>query len=290
MIMWEYTDAVRDHYLNPRNVGEIENPDGFGEVGNIKCGDALRLTFTLDENKKIKEVKFKTFGCGSAIASSSVLTEMVRGLTLEEAEKITNDDIAKTLGGLPDAKIHCSVMGQDALKSAIEYYRNGKKTLEKKAKSRIVCTCFNIEEDDIVQKIRLNGLTSVEQVTNYTKAGGACGNCKEEIAKIIKRTLDEMDEENNEKEVKTPAQKDTHKKFTTFEKIERVRKVLNEIVRPGLQSDGGDCEFVDIDGNEVMIKLLGHCAGCPFSKATAKEFIEKELQENAFDKAIVVLK
>ena len=288
--MWEYTDEVRDHYLNPRNVGEIENPDGFGEVGNIKCGDALRLTFTLDENKKIKDVKFKTFGCGSAIASSSVLTEMVKGLTLEEAEKITNDDIAKTLGGLPDAKMHCSVMGQDALKSAIGYYRNGGKTIKKEEKSRLVCACFNVYEDDIINRIRQNGLVSVEQITNYTKAGGGCGNCKNEIENILKRTLAQMDDEHNHGDEKgensIPAAK---KKLTAFEKIERIRKVLNEVVRPGLQNDGGDCEFVDIDGNEITIKLLGHCAGCPFSQATAKEFIEKELQEKAFEKATVVV-
>ncbi|MDR0304133.1 MAG: Fe-S cluster assembly protein NifU [Chitinispirillales bacterium] len=287
--MWEYTDEVRDHYLHPRNVGEIENPDGFGEVGNIKCGDALRLTFTLDENKKINDAKFKTFGCGSAIASSSVLTEMVKGLSLEEAEKITNDDIAKTLGGLPDAKMHCSVMGQDALKSAIEYYRNGKKPFVKEVKSRLICTCFNVYENDIIEKIRLNGLTSVEQVTNYTKACGGCGKCGEEISGIIKKTLAQMDEEHNHETEKPKLSKDANKKLTVFEKIEKVRKVLNETVRPGLQNDGGDCEFVDIDGNEITVKLLGHCTSCPFSQATAKEFIEKELQENAFENAIVTL-
>ncbi|MCL1946875.1 MAG: Fe-S cluster assembly protein NifU [Chitinivibrionia bacterium] len=288
--MWEYTDEVRDHYLNPRNVGEIENPDGFGEVGNIKCGDALRLTFTLDKNKKIKDAKFKTFGCGSAIASSSVLTEMVKGLTLEEAEKITNDDIAKTLGGLPDAKMHCSVMGQDALKSAIEYYRSGGETAKKEEKSRLICACFNVYEDDIINQIRQNGLVSVEQITNYTKAGGGCGNCKGEIENILKRALSQMDDEHNHGGEKSENSTNlAKKKLTTFEKIEKIRKVLNEVVRPGLQSDGGDCEFVDIDGNEITIKLLGHCAGCPFSQATAKEFIEKELQEKAFEKATVVV-
>jgi NifU-like protein len=259
--MWEYSDKVRDHYLNPRNVGEIENPDGFGEVGNIKCGDALRFTFTLDENKKIKDAKFKTFGCGSAIASSSVLTEMVKGKTLEDAEKITNDEIAKTLGGLPSAKMHCSVMGQDALKAAIEYYRHGGKTVKKESKSRLVCHCFNVHEDEIVQQIRKNGLTTVEQVTNYTKAGGGCGKCKDDIENILKRTLAEMDEEHNHEEetaVKKSAETQVaNKKLTTFEKIERIRKVINEVIRPGLQNDGGDCEFVDIDGNEVTSNTIG---------------------------------
>ena len=291
--MWEYTEKVRDHYLNPRNVGEIENPDGLGEVGNIKCGDALRLTFSLDENKKIKDAKFKTFGCGSAIASSSVLTEMVKGKTIDEAEKITNEEIATELGGLPNEKMHCSVMGQDALKSAIEYYRNGGKTAKKEEPSRLVCACFNVYEDEIVRQIRQNGLTSVEQITNYTKAGGGCGKCKDEIENILKHTLAEMDEEHNhghgESEEKSQPIQNTNKKLTTFEKIERIRKTLNEVVRPGLQNDGGDCEFVDIDGNEITIKLMGNCAGCPFSNATAKGFIEKELQEHAFKEAVVAL-
>lgn len=108
--MWNYTDKVMDHFLHPRNVGEVENPDGVGEVGNAACGDALKLTFKLDKEGRIADVKFKTFGCASAIASSSALTELVKGKTLEEAEKITNQQIADMLGGLPEAKMHCSVM------------------------------------------------------------------------------------------------------------------------------------------------------------------------------------
>src|SRR4030042_3559131 len=159
--MWEYTDKVKEHFLNPRNVGEIENPDGVAEVGSIACGDALKLTFKLDENKKIVDAKFKTFGCASAIASASAMTEIIKGMTIEEAMKVTNQDIADYLGGLPEEKMHCSVMGREALESAIANYR-GEKVV--KEDFEIVCKCFGVTDREIIKAIRENDLKPVEQV------------------------------------------------------------------------------------------------------------------------------
>lgn len=116
-----YSEKVMDHFQNPRNVGEIENADGVGEVGNAKCGDIMRMYISV-ENGVITDVKFKTFGCGSAIATSSIATEMVKGKTLEEALKLTNKAVAEALDGLPPVKMHCSVLAEDALKAAIYDY------------------------------------------------------------------------------------------------------------------------------------------------------------------------
>ena len=121
-----YTDTVMDHFMNPRNVGEIENPSGVGEVGNANCGDVMKMYLDI-ENNVIKDVKFETFGCGSAIASSSMATEMIKGKTVEEALAISNKDVVDALGGLPAHKLHCSVLAEEAIKSAVkDYYdRNG---------------------------------------------------------------------------------------------------------------------------------------------------------------------
>jgi nitrogen fixation NifU-like protein len=121
-----YTEKVKDHFLNPRNVGEIKNPDGFGKVGNTVCGDVMAIYIKIKDNK-IVDIKFKTFGCAAAVATSSVLTEMVKGKTIDEALKITRDDVANELGGLPAIKMHCSNLAADALREAIKDYKNKKK-------------------------------------------------------------------------------------------------------------------------------------------------------------------
>ena len=183
--MWNYSDKMMDHFRNPRNVGQIENPDGTATVGSLACGDALTFQFKLGEDGRIADAKFKTFGCASAIASSSALTEMVIGKTLEEASAITNAQIAEYLGGLPPQKMHCSVMGREALEAAVENYRTGKNT-DRNLEEETLCSCFSVSENEIRRVITENQLTSVEEVVNFTKAGGGCGRCREKIEAILK--------------------------------------------------------------------------------------------------------
>jgi len=182
--MWNYSDKMMDHFRNPRNVGTIDHPDGTATVGSLACGDALTFQFKLDAEGRIAEAKFQTFGCASAIASSSALTEMVLGKTLEEAARITNKEIADYLDGLPPQKMHCSVMGREALEAAIRNFRTGANA-DRNLEDTLLCTCYNVSENEIRRVITENSLTTVEEVTNFTKAGGGCGRCKEGIQKIL---------------------------------------------------------------------------------------------------------
>jgi NifU-like protein len=275
--MWDYTDKVKDHFLNPRNVGEIENPDGTGEVGSLACGDALRLTFKLNEKKEIAEAKFKTFGCASAIASSSALTEIIKGMTLEQAEKVTNQDIADYLGGLPLEKMHCSVMGREALEAAIAHYR-GQET--EKEDFEIVCNCFGVTDRDIVRAIRENNLSTVEQVTYYTKAGGGCGQCHPKIEALIERVRIEMGKE-------APPLKPEKKKLTNIQKIKLIQETLGREIVPALKADGGDLDLLDIEGSKVYVALRGSCSFCPSSELTLKQYVEAKLREFVSDDIMV---
>ena len=262
--MWEYSDKVKDHFLNPRNVGEVENPDGAALVGNIACGDALKLTFKLDENGRIRDVGFKTFGCASAIASASALTEMIKGMTIEEAAKITDQDIADYLGGLPKEKIHCSVMGREALEKAIAKYK-GETVPE--AEGKIICECFGVTEPEIERVVRDHDLKTVEEVTNYTKAGGGCGNCIETIQEIIDRVRSQ------------PGQAPARPRLTNIQKIRMIEETIQREIRPSLQHDGGDIELIDVVGDRVLVATRGACASCAAAQITLKDFVEAKLKE-----------
>jgi NifU-like protein len=267
--MWNYTEKVLDHFRNPRNVGVIPHPDGIGEVGSLACGDALKFTFKLGKDGRIADAKFQTFGCASAIASSSALTEIVKGMTLEEAGKVTNQHIADYLGGLPEQKMHCSVMGREALEVAIENYRTGK-TVKKILEGKVICTCFGVTEEEIERAIRENNLTTVEQVTNYTKAGGGCGQCQPDIEKIIKRIREER---------KKVAAQSAPRKMTGVQRIKLIEETIEREIRPMLKKDGGDLELIDVSGNKVTISFRGMCAGCQVAEFTMKDVVEAKLRE-----------
>ncbi len=283
--MWDYTDKVLDHFKNPRNVGELKDADGTGQVGSLICGDALKLMIKVDKKTEvITDIKFQTFGCASAIASSSVLTEMAKGKTLKEASKITNQDIADRLGSLPEQKMHCSVMGMEALEAAIKSYRQGGKPVvfEEEPGSRIVCKCFNVTEQAIIKAINTNHLGTVEDVTHFTKAGGACGACKGDIQKILDKVL-------ACRLPQKPAQeKKSFVKMTIVEKIKAVEQVFDQEIKPKLNLDGGSIELVDISGNKISVKLLGMCGGCPSASLTIKNFVEKILREKLEDNSLEV--
>jgi len=263
--MWEYTDKVKDHFLNPRNVGVLEDADGVGEVGSIACGDALTFYFKLDKNGKIKDATFQTFGCASAIASSSALTEMVKGMTLEEAQKITNEDIADYLGGLPKEKMHCSVMGRDALEKAVTCYRGEP---EKEVEGEIVCECFGVTDREIERVVQENKLTTIEDVTDYVKAGGGCGNCHDRIQEIIDSILGT-----------TQPVKEKRPALTNLQKIKLIEESIEREINPTLKKDAGHLELIDVDGNRVLVRMGGNCASCAKSPVTLKHYVESKLRE-----------
>ena len=278
--MWDYTKKVKEHFLNPRNVGYIEDPDGMGEVGSLACGDALRLMFRLDEEGRIQDARFQTFGCGSAIASSSALTEIIKGMTLDEAEKVTNQQIADYLGGLPEQKMHCSVMGREALEAAIENYRTGK-TGQNKIEGRVTCICFGVTEKDIERAIQENHLTTVEEVTNYTKAGGGCGGCHDEIEAIISRVT-------GQPPTAEPVKDKPRTRLTNIQKIQMITETIEREVRPALRKDGGDIELIDVDGNTVIVALRGNCAQCRVANFTLRDVVQAKLREFVHDELAVV--
>ncbi len=275
--MWDYTEKVKEHFLHPRNVGEIENADAVGMIGNIVCGDALKLTLKIDkETNRIIDAKFQTFGCASAIASSSVLTELLKGKTVDEALQISNQDIANYLGGLPEEKMHCSVMGREALEAAIKDYKGEAEVIA--SQEKIVCKCFNVSEEKIRKVAVENHLTTVEEITNFTKAGGACGSCQSEIEAILKDVW-------SIKEPPKPTPGPS-KKLTNLQKIALIQDVLEREIRPRLQADGGDIELIDIDGNKVIVGFRAMCVSCPMGGVTLKS-IEEKLKEVVGEEIVV---
>ncbi len=274
--MWDYSEKVKEHFFSPRNSGALAEANAVGDVGSLNCGDALRLMLKVDpETETIQNARFQTFGCGSAIASSSALTEIIKGMKLDDALKVSNQDIADYLDGLPPEKMHCSVMGREALQAAIANYR-GEVWSDDHEEGALICKCFAIDAVLIEETVRANGLSTVEDVINYTKAGGGCSSCHEGIEEILVKVLSERGETFSphsveRKEAAKPA------KLTNLQRIKRIESVLDS-VRPQLQRDHGDIELVDVDGKTIYVNMTGACAGCQMEAMTLQG-IQQKLME-----------
>ncbi|HJA78186.1 Fe-S cluster assembly protein NifU [uncultured Desulfovibrio sp.] len=271
--MWNYTDAVHDHFLHPRNAGPLADANAIGEVGSLACGDALKLYLRINDKGIIEDAGFETFGCASAIASSSVLTELVKGMSVDEALKLTNKDIANALGGLPKEKMHCSVMGAEALEAAIRQWKGEPAVPHAHEEGKLVCKCFGVTDAQILRAIRENGLKTVEEITNYTKAGGACGDCLDQIAEIL---ADELRQPRLNELKPRP-------RLTNVQRMQRVMQVIDEDIRPRLEADGGSIELVDVDGKRVLVSLGGRCAQCRASAVTLHDLVQRILREQVED-------
>lgn len=275
--MWEYTDKVKDHFFNPRNAGALEGSNAVGEVGSISCGDALRLMLKVDPiSETIVDASFQTFGCGSAIASSSALTEIIKGKTLDDALKVSNQDIADFLDGLPPEKMHCSVMGREALQAAVANFR-GEEWKDDHEEGALICKCFAIDAKLIEDTVRANNLSTVEDVINYTKAGGGCASCHEGIEEILTAVLAERGETFSAVPV-APKKAKPKGKLTNLQRIKVIEKVIAE-VRPTLLRDHGDIELVDVDEKNIYVNLKGACAGCQMESATLGGIQQKLVEE-----------
>ncbi len=192
---WDYSEKLLDHFRNPRNVMDDEEAfeaDGVGEVGSEKCGDMMKMWIKVKDGRII-DCRWKTFGCASAIGSTSVLSEMIKGKTIEEALAVTPQDIQRELGGMPDAKIHCSVLGDKALRAAVyDYFRRNGMQDRIPAEGELLCECLRVGKDEIRQLV-VDGVDSFEVVQERTKAGTACGKCIEGIKAYIEELKKRME-------------------------------------------------------------------------------------------------
>ncbi len=189
---WAYSETLTEHFMNPKNILQGENTDefdGVGMEGNLQCGDQMMVVIKVDKEKElITDCQWKTYGCASAIASTSILSEMVKGRTLDQAFHISPKEVAQALGGLPDHKIHCSVLGDKALRAAINNYytRNGQEDKVKQEQSKVICQCMSITDHDIEDAV-LEGARTYFELQERTKLGTVCGQCKDEAEVLLEK-------------------------------------------------------------------------------------------------------
>ena len=302
----EYSNQVVNRMNNPSHQGEIteERAAALGaklivaDFGAESCGDAVRLYWAVDEaNDKILESKFKSFGCGTAIASSDVMAELCIGKTVDEAVKITNIDVEKALRdnpetpAVPPQKMHCSVMAYDVIKKAAAEYKGV--DMESFETEVIVCECARVSLGTIREVIRINDLTTVEQITDYTKAGAFCKSCikpggHEEKEYYLVDILKDVRAEMSEEKMKTAADASasgtlSFDKMTLVQRIKAIHSVLDSDIRPMLVMDGGNMEIIDIKENlphyDLYIRYLGSCSGCSSGSTGTLYAIESVLQQ-----------
>ena len=308
--LWEsYSHKVNEHMLNPRHLGEItqEQADAMGarlvvaDWGAEVCGDAIRAFWAVDpRSNRIRDAKFRTFGCGTAIASSDMMCEMIIGKTVDEAMKITNIDVEQALrddettAAIPPQKMHCSVMAYDVIRKAASQYKGV--DMDSLEEEEIVCQCARVSLRTVRDVIRINDLKTVEEITRYTKAGAFCKSCirpgghesrAHYLVDILKDVRAEM-----EKQAASPAATKSFSELGLIQKHRAVETVLDEKVRPNLLRDGGNLEVVDMktaEGiTEVFIRYMGACKGCPSASTGTLSYIEDFLKAE-LDPAIRVL-
>ncbi|ECO3527161.1 iron-sulfur cluster assembly scaffold protein NifU [Campylobacter jejuni] len=299
----EYSQKVQDRMNNPQHMGEFSEEDAkarnakliVADFGAESCGDAVRLFWLVDEKTdKIIDAKFKSFGCGTAIASSDTMVDLCIGKTVDEAVKITNLDVEFAMRdnpetpAVPPQKMHCSVMAYDVIKQAAAHYKGI--SLEDFEDQIIVCECARVSLGTIKEVIKLNDLHSVEEITQYTKAGAFCKSCIKPgghekrdyyLVDILAETRAEIDREKLKNTMKSDVAFD---EMTVVGQLKAVESVLDAEIRPMLHNDGGDLEVIDIQKTEgaaidVYIRYLGACSGCSSGSDATLYAIETILQE-----------
>jgi len=311
---WEYSEKTRQIFMDAvhgkpgTHMGEIEKPDGFGEHGSIVCGDALRFTFRVRQHATdplqdvITEARYLTFGCTSAIAASEALCTIIEHgqYTPIQALKVTNQDIVRFLEGLPAQKIHCSVMGAEALESAVFNWAQKRGVdlalagvqLQTKGEDegRIVCKCFSVTEPYIRRKIKELNLRTIPDITNAIKAGGACASCHHApggLQDLLDEAWGRQPAAGGPLPPVVPLT-EAPAGASSFQRFKQIEQVIAQSVRPALQHDGGDIEVVDIKDNLVYCRLSGACAGCMGAQATLKMMVERTLKEEVSEQLRVI--
>lgn len=308
---WKYSEKTKQLFLDAvqgkpgTHLGEVQDPDGVGEHGSIVCGDALKFTFRVRRHPSdplqdvIVEARYLTFGCTSAIAASEALCCLIEGqnLTPPQALSITNDDIVNFLDGLPQQKIHCSVMGAEALQAAVADWARRRGVSpealaaanpaaapldEEKDEGRIVCKCFNLTEPYLRRKIKELNLHTLDEVTSALKAGGMCTLCRHAPGGL-QDILDDIwgkAAPAAAPAAEAPAAADAAAPaISPFQFAKQVEAAIDARVRPLLQADGGDIEIVDIKNHLVYVSLKGHCAHCAGASATLRTIVQTALRE-----------